>query len=107
VLACLYRSVVCARIVAGWFEVVYEFGGVDAEAGGDLEEVVEVEVALSSLDLAEECPVDAGLGGEGLLAEAEGFALGADALSEVAGGGGEGFGHRPKLIRPDCLCPES
>jgi hypothetical protein len=41
------------------------------------------------------------------LAEAERFAVGADAFAEGACGAGEGLGHRPKLIRPDCLCPES
>jgi hypothetical protein len=69
-------------------EAADEVAWVDAEAAGDLKQVVEVEVALAALDLAEEGPVDADLVGGGLLTEMEGLAAGAHALSECAGSGG-------------------
>ena len=60
-----------------------ELAGVDVEAGCELQQVVEVEVALAALDLAEEGPVDAAFGGEGFLAESERVAVSPDAFAEL------------------------
>jgi hypothetical protein len=68
---------------------------------------VQAQVASASLDLSQEGPVDAGLMGQGFLAEAEGFPAGADTFAERSGGGGERFGHGPDNdILLDYLCPE-
>lgn len=67
-------------------ETLHELGRVDFEAGGELEEVVQVEVASASLDLSDECPVDVALVGECLLAETENLTARADALAESARG---------------------
>lgn len=73
----------------------------------DLEQVVQAQVAPASLDLSEEGPVDAGLMGQGFLAEAQGFSTGADSFAEDTRSWGEWFCHRPANdIRPDCLCTE-
>jgi hypothetical protein len=45
-----------------------EIGWVEAEAVGNLDEVVQADVALATLDLAEKGPVDADLIGHRLLA---------------------------------------
>ncbi|RZS30500.1 hypothetical protein EV193_11620 [Herbihabitans rhizosphaerae] len=44
-----------------------QLAGVDVEGGGDFEDVVEGEVALSAFDLAEEAPVQTGVFGEAFL----------------------------------------
>jgi hypothetical protein len=80
---------------------------VNTQPGCHLEQVVQAQVAPASLDLSEEGPMDPGLMGQGFLAEAQGFATGADAFTEDAGGWGEWFCHSPPNdIRPDCLCTE-
>jgi len=82
-----------ALIARRRFETLHELGGVNVEAGGDLQEVVEAEVALAALDLADEGPVQVGAVGEGFLAYAEAAPVALDALAEGAGGWGDGLGH--------------
>jgi hypothetical protein len=47
-----------------------KLGGVHTQSRRQLEQVVQAQFAPASLDLSEESPVDAGLMGEGFLAEA-------------------------------------
>jgi hypothetical protein len=61
---------------------LHELAGIDAESVGDLEQVVQVEVAPAALDLAQEGPVDTAPCGQGFLAESQGFAVRTDALAE-------------------------
>ena len=70
---------------------------IDAEAGGDLEEVVEAEVALAALDLAEKGPVDVDLPGESLLAEAESLTADPHASTEFGRGWGDRGGHAARV----------
>lgn len=92
-------------------EPLNQLGWIDAQAGGQLEEVVQVQVATAPLDLAEERPMDAAAGGQGFLAEALGLSLGTDSFAEDAGGWGYGIGHdhpnpiHPDYLRPERLCP--
>lgn len=72
-----------------------QLGRVNAQPRCQLEQVVQAQVAPSSLDLPEECPVDAGLMGQGFLAELQGYAAGADAFAKRLSGWGEWFGHIP------------
>lgn len=68
---------------------------------------MQIQVAPAALDLPNEGPVHAAPGGESFLAEALGFALGADSFAEGLGGWGDGLRHGlPNPIRPDCLRPE-
>ena len=80
---------------------------IDTEAGGDLEQVMEAQVAPASLDLPQERPVDAATGSQGFLAEALGLSPAADALAKACGSWGDWLWHcQRNPIRPDYLCPE-
>jgi hypothetical protein len=69
---------------------------------------MEVEVAPTALDLAEECPVNTAFGGQGFLTEALGFTVLTDAGTEGLGSWGDEFGHGVVMpIRPDYLCPRA
>jgi hypothetical protein len=95
-------------LAVGRSESLHQLGRIDAKTGRDLEQVVEAQVALSSLDLAQEGPVDAGLVGQGFLAEVQGFPLGTDSFTQGGRGRREWLSHRlPNDIRPKLLCPES
>lgn len=73
-------------VVVGRAESSDELGRIDVETGGHLEQVVQVEVASAALDLPKEGPVDPAFVREGLLAEAESFAVCSDAFTEDLGG---------------------
>jgi hypothetical protein len=81
-------------------EALDEIGGVDVEALGDLEEVVEREVALAALDLAEERPVEIAARRGPFEGEAKFGAAGADSLTEDFGGLRAGLGHHPRRSMP-------
>jgi hypothetical protein len=85
---------------------LHELGGIDTESSGDLQEVVEVEVALTALHLTEKGPVDADLMRHRLLRETESVTTGADPFAKDLRGWREWAGHDSKPIRPDYLCPE-
>lgn len=94
-------------LIPRWQEPLDQLGRVNPQPRRQLEQVVQAQVAPASLDLSEEGPMDAGLVGQGFLAEAQGFAAGPNAFAERLGGRGEWFGHGPANdIRPDCLCLE-
>lgn len=61
------------------------------EGVGDAQDVVQGEVALAALDLADEGPVQVALGGEGLLGEAQLVSPAAHPGPELARGGREGW----------------
>lgn len=62
-----------------------ELGGVDFEALGDLQDVVEGQVALPSFDLADVGPVQAADHCEGFLGVAEPIALLSNSSAELGG----------------------
>lgn len=64
---------------------MHELGGVDAQTTSELEEVMQVEIALATLDLTEESPVDADLGSHRLLAQTQGMPAIADTFPEDPG----------------------
>lgn len=76
------------RLVAWRLKSLHQLAGIDAETSGQLEQVMEVEVAPSTLDLSEEGPVDADLVGHRLLTEAENVPTVADSLAKDLGGWG-------------------
>jgi hypothetical protein len=69
-------------------EPLDEIAGIDTEALGDLEQVVQTQVASATLDLAEKGPVDTSLRREGFLAEAESLPPGTDSFAEGFGSWG-------------------
>lgn len=69
-----------------------ELAGIDAEASRDLEQVMEAQVAPAPIDLAQERPVDAGLMGQGFLAEAQASRRARTRLPSVAVAGESGSG---------------
>lgn len=85
---------------------MHQLAGIDAETASQLEQVVQIEVALTALDLAQERPMDADLMGHRLLTKPKGMASVADSLAEDLGGWGEWLCHATKPIRLDYLCPE-
>jgi len=85
---------------------LHELGRINAESSGELQEVVEVEVALTALHLTEKGPVDADLMRHRLLRKTENVAAVADPFAEDLRGWREWAGHTAKPIRPDYLCPE-
>jgi hypothetical protein len=74
------KSRLALSVVLGRGKSLDELGRIDSEAASELEQVVEVEVALTTLDLAKEGPVHAYLAGHRLLAETELMAARTDAL---------------------------
>ena len=62
----------------------HQISGVDVEGAGDAQDVVEAEVALAALDLADECPVQFGLVSQGLLGQSQLLASSAYPCSELA-----------------------
>src|SRR3984885_252726 len=92
---------------AGRLQPVHELGRVDSQAPGDLQQVVQAEVAPAALDLPEERPMDGAPVGQRLLTEPEAFAPLAHAAAEQARGIGERLGHGMSTPSDsDCLCPE-
>jgi hypothetical protein len=67
---------------------LHQLARVHAESCGNLEQVVQAEIAPSALNLAQERPVDVAAFGECFLAEAQSIALIADALAQETGGWG-------------------
>ena len=65
-------------------ESAYQISGVDVEGAGDAQDVVEAEVALAALDLADDCPVQFGLVSQGLLGQSQLLASSAYPCSELA-----------------------
>jgi hypothetical protein len=86
---------------------LHQLAGINAQAGSNLEQIVQAEVAPTALDLAEERPVDTALSGQGFLAQAEGFSVCADSFAKGSRGGGDWLWHDgANPIRPDYPCPE-
>lgn len=96
-----------SRFVVRRLKPLDQLGRVNAEPSRQLEQVVQVQVALTSLHLPEERPMNTGLIGQGFLAETQSFAACADAFAKYSSCGGQWFGHSAANdIRPDCLCTE-
>ena len=90
----------------------HQHARVDVQRFGDLEDVVEREIALASLDLADEGPVHVAAVGQGFLAEAERLAMLAHTRTELTRGGrdwwlGSGAWHETNPIRPKTCNPET
>jgi hypothetical protein len=89
-----------------------QFARVDVERRGELQDVVERQVALAALDLADEGPVQVALVGECFLAETELLAAGSHASTELACCWREWWlgrwaRHAPNPTRPKSLHPET
>jgi hypothetical protein len=63
-----------------------ELRGIEVESSGQLEQVVQAEVALAALDLADKCPVQASAISERFLAQTELAAVGLDPLTKGSSG---------------------
>ncbi len=74
--------------VVRWLKSLHELGRIDAETPGDLEQIVQTDVAASALDLTQERPVDIAAMGQGFLTEIQGLAAFSDSLAKGAGGRG-------------------
>lgn len=76
-----------------WLDAVEQLAGLELERRGQAEDVVQAEVALTSLDLTDVGPVQAAFVGEAFLRESELLALRSNTLAELSGGGRHGLGH--------------
>ncbi|HEV7944022.1 MAG TPA: hypothetical protein VGP17_14630 [Solirubrobacteraceae bacterium] len=64
---------------------LHQLARVDIEALGDLEQVMQVEIAATALNLTEERPMDIAAGRQCFLAQAQGFPVFANALTKDLG----------------------
>ena len=74
---------------------------INPEASGNLEQIVQVQIAPSALDLAEKRPMDATAMCQGFLAQALRLAAGPDPGAQGGGGRRDRFCHgRARTYRP-------
>jgi hypothetical protein len=75
-----------ADSVPGCLQSLDQLTGVNTKPSGQLEQVVQADVPLTSFDLADESPVDLALVGQGFLAETKTVPVFANALAKGGGG---------------------